>query len=68
MNDIIVLATALLADQMAVTFANTYWRSMYQTVVPLTRMSWEPLILRECNQFLANVPFAAMLYYSDNGN
>ncbi|KAH8376937.1 hypothetical protein KR093_002302, partial [Drosophila rubida] len=43
-------------DEIALNVANNYWRDIYGIVLPETRKSWVPLLLRLINQALQNVP------------
>lgn len=46
---------------MVVSFMNTYWRFVYQQILPATRSVWEPMFVRESNHFLERLPIDALL-------
>ncbi|XP_075149769.1 protein takeout-like [Haematobia irritans] len=56
-----VSATGLLPDKTLndalVDFANQNWRQAYKSVIPETRVTWEPLILKYINEFFDHLPF-----------
>lgn len=52
-------------DEIALNVANSYWRDIYGIILPETRKSWAPLMLRLINQSLANVPIDQFIDSSD---
>ncbi|SPP85743.1 uncharacterized protein LOC117587993 [Drosophila guanche] len=43
-------------DELALNFANQYWRDIYGIMLPETRQFWQPLMLRMFNEALELVP------------
>ncbi|XP_034489414.1 protein takeout [Drosophila innubila] len=52
-------------DEIALNVANSYWRDIYGIILPETRKSWAPLLLRLINQSLMNVPIDQFIESSD---
>ncbi|KAL7741970.1 hypothetical protein ACLKA6_012176 [Drosophila palustris] len=52
-------------DEIALNVANSYWRDIYGIILPETRKSWAPLMLRLINQSLQNVPIDQFIETSD---
>lgn len=50
---------------MVVTFMNTYWRFVYQQILPQTKSVWEPMFVHESNRFLETLPIDSMMYYGN---
>ncbi|KAH8403280.1 hypothetical protein KR222_009685, partial [Zaprionus bogoriensis] len=59
-GDLIIKANGIFPDpeldELALNVANNYWRDIYGVLLPETRKSWAPLMLRLVNQGLMNVP------------
>ncbi|EDV94049.1 GH25092 [Drosophila grimshawi] len=52
-------------DEIALNVANNYWRDIYGVILPETRRSWLPVLLRVINQALINVPIDDFLQSSE---
>ncbi|KAH8274029.1 hypothetical protein KR044_008588, partial [Drosophila immigrans] len=59
-GDMIIKANGIFPDpeldEIALNVANNYWRDIYGIILPETRKSWAPLMLRLINQALLKVP------------
>ncbi|XP_062142554.1 protein takeout [Drosophila sulfurigaster albostrigata] len=59
-GDMIIKANGIFPDpeldEIALNVANNYWRDIYGIILPETRKSWVPLLLRLINQALLKVP------------
>ncbi|XP_073823047.1 protein takeout-like [Musca autumnalis] len=65
LGDMHVYATGLVADKALndalVDLANQNWRQVYKSVIPETRSTWEPIFLKNANEFFAHLPFDLLL-------
>lgn len=52
-------------DQLANTFVNQYWPFVYQQILANTKSVWEPMLIKESNDFLSTLPFEKMLFYGE---
>lgn len=50
------------SDELALNVANNYWRDIYGVMLPETRKSWAPLMLKLINQGLMMVPIDQFLH------
>uniref|UniRef100_T1PH85 Hemolymph juvenile hormone binding protein (JHBP) n=1 Tax=Musca domestica TaxID=7370 RepID=T1PH85_MUSDO len=65
LGDMHVYATGLVPDKALndalLDLANQNWRQVYKSVVPETRSTWEPIFLKNANEFFAHLPFDLLL-------
>lgn len=60
-----IILFELQSDELALNVANNYWRDIYGVMLPETRKSWAPLMLKLINQGLMTVPVDQFLEPSD---
>ncbi|XP_017858748.1 PREDICTED: protein takeout-like [Drosophila arizonae] len=59
-RDLVIKANGIFGDpeldELALSVANNYWRDIYGIILPETRQSWAPVMLRLINEALQHVP------------
>lgn len=52
---------SFVAAKTVIGFVNSYWKSLYQTILPQTKPVWEAIVVQETNKILAHLPISAVL-------
>ncbi|EDW57770.1 uncharacterized protein Jhbp13 [Drosophila virilis] len=65
-RDMIIKANGIFPDpeldELALNVANSYWRDIYGIILPETRESWAPIMLRLINEALTHVPIDQFIH------
>lgn len=61
LNIFIIILCFFLADDAILEFVNQNWRTVYKSLIPETRSTWEPEFLKVSNEYFSHLPFDLIL-------